>query len=244
MKTTHTLVLIVAAFAGLILLTASRDSAPPPEPAPRTIAVTGTAVVHTVPDTVVWHLTTRAEHADLGRAKAASDRELQAVLAAARDLGLAEEDIQTGQLRADREYHRDQWGESTRFRHWNVSRQVTLTQRELDGFDGMLTALVEAADVELHYKLRSSRIHERRADTRLDAGRLARTKAEALGAERGGELGEVLTVDEIAGGGYAYNPLANAAFHDPVSVADASTGTFAPGTIEVRVAVGATFGIL
>jgi uncharacterized protein len=239
------LVSAVAVAALVVVFTVTRDQPAAAQPERRTVSVTGTAVVHTVPDTVVWHLTTTDEHSDLERAMGASDRKLQAVLAAARRIGLAEADLQTGHLRVDREFYRDEWGNSTRFRHWNVVRDITLTERSIDDFDAMLTALVSAADVEMRYELRSSRIHDLRAGTRLDAVGLARTKAEAMVNELGGELGDALTVEEQSSGGRPFNPLANAAFYDTgtMHAADATQGTFAPGTIEVRISVWVTFAI-
>jgi uncharacterized protein YggE len=64
----------------------------------RTVTVSGTATTRTTPDTVVWSITTSTVHKNLVQAKEASDKQMQAILAAARKLGVKPEDLQTGLL--------------------------------------------------------------------------------------------------------------------------------------------------
>ena len=53
-------------------------------------------------------------------------------------------------------YDRDQAGNQTSFRHFQVERTVTLRQRDTSRFDEVLARLVGAGDVEVSYSLESS----------------------------------------------------------------------------------------
>jgi len=104
--------------------------------------------------------------------------------------------------------------------------------------------------MEVNFGLESSRIHELRAETRLKAVRIAKEKAAAMVGEVGAKLGKIRTLDEYKRpelppyGGFG-GAASNVAYFDAASALapDVSTGTFAPGAIEVRVTVYATFEI-
>jgi len=211
----------------------------------RTISVSGTAVARTVPDLVVWHVTTSDFDKNLLRAKESSDNKLKAILALREELGVNPEDMETGHLRIEREYHRDEHGNRTEFKHFAVTRSITIRQRDLKRFDEFLSKLVSSAEMEVSLGFESSRLHELRAETRLRALRIAREKAQAMAEELGDKLGMVLTVEEYRPSAAGRDWVSNVAYFDPESrlPADVSSGTFAPGAIEVRVTVYATFAI-
>ncbi len=217
-----------------------------PEKPTRAVSVAGTAVTRTVPDIIVWHVTTSDYDKDLLRAKESSDKKLKAVLALKDELAVKPEDLQTGHLSIRREYHRDAHGHRTEFKHFAVTRNVTLKQRDLKRFDEFLTKLVSAAEMEVRFNFESSRIHELRADTRLKALRVARDKAEAMTRELGTKLGKVLTIDELRPSDrsreWAGSNIAFTAAGDRPAV-DVASGTFAPGAIEVQITVYAAFEI-
>jgi uncharacterized protein len=227
----------------LLVFACAATSAVPEYTRDRTISVTGTAVTRTTPDTVVWHVTTTSAHRDLVRAKEDSDNQMQAILATARELGVAEDDLQTGYLSVDKEYEYDNYGNQGGFKHFAVTRQITLKERDTSKFDAFLTGLVHSADMEVRYTLESSRIHELRAETRLKSVAIAREKADAMAGELGASLGEVLTINEQTDWGYGNMMANNWAWDDQGGAAaiDATTGTFAPGSIEVKVSVGTVF---
>ncbi len=212
-------------------------------PLERTISVTGTAVTHTVPDIVVWHVTTTSEHRDLGRAKEDSDGQMKALLATARELGVEDKDMQTGYLSVAKEYDHDHYGNQGAFKQFRVTRQITIKERDTSQFDAFLTGLIRSADMEVRYTLESSRIHEIRAETRLKSVALAREKAQAMASELGANIGDVMLVEEQSDWGYGPMLANNWSWDDRGDTAaiDATDGTFAPGSIEVRVSVGTTF---
>lgn len=230
------------------LVEAQRPETPPP---PRTITVAGTAVTKVVPDMVVWHVNTQDCNPILVTAKESSDQKLKSILGLKQELGLKDEDLQTGWLSIEREYHRDAHGNRTEFKHFTVRRSVTIKQRDISRFDEFLSRLVGSAEMEVSFELQSSRIHELRADTRLKAVSLARGKAEAMTNELGAKLGKVLTISEFRPDATTSSwpqqwANSNAMWAAPEPSAlevDVASGTFAPGSIEIRVTVYATFEI-
>jgi uncharacterized protein YggE len=211
----------------------------------RTISVAGTAVTRTMPDTIVWHITTSDFSKDLMSAKESSDRKFKAILGLRDELGIGKDDLETGHLSIQREYERDERGIRGEFKHFAVMRSVTIRERDLNRFDEFFSRLVSSAEMEVNVSFESSEVHKLRAETRLKALRIAKDKAAAMAGELGAKLGKVLTIDEHRASGRPFNVMSNAAFFDEGSRAevDSSSGTFAPGAIEVSVTVYVTFAI-
>jgi uncharacterized protein YggE len=141
-------------------------------------------------------------------------------------------------------FDRDQAGNITSFRHFEVVRTVTLRQRDTSLFDEVLASLIETADVEVSYQLESSDYHNLRAQTRLDAVQAAREKAAAMTELLGANLGRVLRIAEPQESYGSATFLSNRAFAAPREVEpDTAPGTFAPGAIEIRVSIEVDFEI-
>lgn len=212
---------------------------------PRHVAVTGTSVVQVQPDTVVWHITIRRMSRELATAQAACDESVKVILALRTKLTLKPEDAQTGNLSIEKIYDRDQSGNQTSFRHFQVERTITLRQRDTTRFDAILAELVQAADVEVSYTLESSQYLAVRAKTRLEAVTAAREKAAAMTELLGGKLGKVLRIAERQETwGSPYLATGNTISMEPRQIEpDQAPGTFAPGSIEVRVSIDVVFEI-
>jgi uncharacterized protein len=222
--------------------------APAGEPPPRTVSVTGTAVTQTVPDTIVWRLTTYDFGRDLLKAKAESDAKLKAILALRGTLGIGDEDLQTGQVRIEKVFERDRSGNQGEFKHYAINRDVTIRERDLKRFDEFLTKLVTSAQADLNFSFESSRMIDLRKETRLKAIAAAKEKAAALCGALGATLGKVITIEEGGepwGGSYANRGMENTISIDETALraADIAGGTFAPGSVEVRISVRTTFAI-
>jgi len=212
----------------------------------RTVSVTGTTVIRTVPDVITWRIQTIDTDKNLVRAKESSDEKLKKILSLRETLGIKPQDVQTSYLSIRREFERDQRGSrTTEFKHFAVNRSVTIQQRDLKRFDEYLTKLVSSAEMEVSFSFGTSRMHELRANARVNAVEVAKEKAEAMTKTLGAKIGKVLKIDEHRPAGYPRSFASNSAFSDvggqlPV---DATSGTFAPGAIEVRVSVHVTFEI-
>jgi uncharacterized protein YggE len=212
---------------------------------PRHVSVTGTTIARAQPDIVAWNVTIRRTNRELEKATAACDEGVKKVLALRGQLKIRPQDAQTGYLSVQKIYDRDQAGNQTSFRHFEVVRTVTLRQQDTKGFNEVLAQLVGADDVEVSYQLESSDYHKLRAQTRLEAVKAAREKAAAMTELLGGKLGRVLRIAEPRESwGSQYSGISNTAFAGPRQAEpDEAPGTFAPGSIEIRVSIEVDFEI-
>lgn len=229
-------------FVGLSLSVATAEEA---RLSPRHVSVTGTAIARAQPDTVVWNITVRRTNRDLAKAQADCDEGVKKVLALRGQLKIKPQDAQTGYLSVHKVYDRDQAGNQTSFRHFEVVRSITLRQQDTTRFDEVLGQLMDTADVEVSHHLESSEYHKLRAQTRLEAVKAARDKAGAMTELLNAKLGRVLRIAEPKEG---YSPfsagLSNTAFAAPRQAEpDEAPGTFAPGSIEIRVSIDVDFEI-
>ena len=210
----------------------------------RTVSVTGTAVMKTIPDVVVWSIRAEDVDQDLMTAKARSDDKMKKILALQKTLGIKPQDIQTGHLNVQKVYAKDRYGNRTVFKHFMVTRSVTIKQRKLHQFDDFLTQLLSAAELDVRFEFASSCLHELHAETRLQAIAAAKAKAEAMSSALGAKCVRVLTISETPPpGAYPRNEAYGSAFVDGTQQgqADVAAETFAPGAIEVRIRVYVVF---
>lgn len=224
---------------GVVQLQADDDSA-------RRVSVTGTAITRVQPDLVVWNVVARRTNQDLAEAQADCDAIVKRILALRAEEKLKPEDVQTGYLSIQKIYDRDQAGNVTSFKHYEVVRTITLRQRDTSRFDEVLAKLVATNNVEVSYQLESSDYHKLRVQTRLDAVRVAREKAAAMTELLGATLGRVVRISEPKTGGDTSfsNYRSNSVSVAPRDAeADEEPGTFAPGAIEVRVSIDVEFEI-
>lgn len=240
MKLKRSLLVFSALLCWLPFSSKSAHANPELAPIERHITVTGTAVTRTTPDTVVWHVTLTTTNKNLVRAKDQSDSQVQAILATTRELGLKPDDVQTGFLDVGREYEEGEYGQWGDFKHFRMTRQVTITQRDTSQFDAVLTGLIKSSDMEVRYTLESSQIQEIQATTRLKAVTSAREKATAMANALDAEIGEVMDIYEHADMGYG-RLAANSVLEMGHAGGMDSMGTFAPGSIDVEVSVGVRF---
>jgi uncharacterized protein YggE len=207
----------------------------------REISVSGTVEAKTAPDRAVWHISLRDTDKNLQEAKRRNDERVKAILALREKLKLPEGDLETGHVGVYREYEQTQRGERGNFKHFVVSRDVTIRQRDLKRFDQFLETLLASSDMEVNFQLESSRFHEVRSQTRLKALQVAKEKAAAMAAELGGKLGPVLKIEEYRPRETWQSPISNAGFTESAPTPDQGSETFVPGAISVRATVYVTF---
>ena len=209
----------------------------------RSISVSGTVETKTAPDRIVWRISLTDTNKNLREAKKTNDEKVKAVVALREKLGIAEGDLETGHVNVRREYERSQHGYRGDFKHFVVTRSVTIRQCDLKRFDEFLDALVSSAEMEVGFSPESSRLHEVRAETRLKALQAARDKAAAMARVVDAKLGPVLTVNEHPPGRRWSSPASNVAYFHSKPPVDLATEKFVPGAIDVRVTVYATFAL-
>lgn len=207
----------------------------------RSVSVSGTVQTKTAPDMIVWRISLTDTDKDLLAAKKANDEKVKAVLALRQKLDIPGGDLETGQVSIQREYERGQHGERGAFKHFAVYRSVTIRQRELSRFDEYLDRLVASAEMEVSFSFESSKIHDVRADTRLQALLAAKKKAQAMAEAVGAGLGRALTINEHSDNRGFGSPLSNSISVQSMPSVDSSSDTFVPGAILVSVTVYAVF---
>jgi uncharacterized protein YggE len=230
-------------FLMALLLSCGAAAAEEIKLAPRHVAVTGTSISRVQPDTVVWHINIRRTDRELAKAQAECDEGVKKVLSLRTELKLKPEDVQTGYLSAHKVYDHDARGNQTSFRHFQVQRSITLRQRDSASFDATLAQLV-AAEAEVSYSLESSAYHATRAKTRLDSVNAARKKATEMTELLGAKVGRVLRIAEPQESFGRSSPTSNSGFSAPRQAEpDEAPGTFAPGSIEIKVSIEVAFEI-
>jgi uncharacterized protein YggE len=211
----------------------------------RTISVTGTVETRVAPDHIVWSIDLRDADPDIGAAKQASDEKTEAIVGLRDQLGIEEGDIETGHVRIQKAYNRDEHGRQTSFKEFVVTRNITIRQRDLKRFDEYLDTLVSSADIEVNFRLATSELQEVRAATRLDALRMAKKKAADMAEVVGAKLGPALTIRERE---RSTSSLEYDGTNGTVTISEPSielaTARFVPGALTVKISVDATFELL
>ena len=210
----------------------------------RTISVSGTVETKTAPDLIIWRITLMDTGSDLRKAKRKSDEKVTAIVALREQLEIGAGDFQTGHVSVRREYEKDERGNRTDFKHFVVTRSVTIYQRDLKRFDEYLDTLVAGAEMEISFSFDSTRRHTVRRETRLRAMETAKDKAAAMAEVAGAKLGPVLTISEHGpGGGRSGMGLSNNSILHSTSSVDIATERFVPGAISIKESVYATFAL-
>tara|TARA_Y100001934_G_scaffold278859_1_gene381132 strand:+ start:879 stop:1625 length:747 start_codon:yes stop_codon:yes gene_type:complete len=213
----------------------------------RSITVTGRATTHVAPDIILWQISATTMHQNLSQAKGANDKQIKAIIKMAKKFKIKDKDIQTGRLDITKEYHHEKYGNRGKFKHFELTRQVTLKQKNLKKFDQFLSALVKNTDINVNYSLSVSNLEELKAETRLKAVVAGRDKARALLKQLDEKLGPVLTLSENPTSHYKrLESMANVSFMRSPQSGGGSGGsgsTFAAGSIEVKASVHITFAI-
>lgn len=224
-----------------LLLTSVPAGADEIKSSPRYVSVMGTATSKVQADTVVWHIQIRRMNKDLAKAQAESDEGVKKVLALKSELNLTPEDLQTGYMSIQKVFDRDQFGNQTTFRHFEINRSVTIRQRDISRFDAVLAKLISTADIDVNYTLESSELQATRNKTRLEAVSAARKKATEMTELLGAKIFRVLRIVEPPEHAVPYMP--NVMTMSRQGAAEGADSSFVPGTIEVKVSIEVAFEI-
>lgn len=228
--------LVAVVTLGLFAPTVIGDDQLPPH-----IEVTGTAVTKVMPDYIEWSLTLQATHIDPAQAKLEVDQSVKNLLAVRDELEIRVEDFETGAASVQRMTRYDRKAEQEVFLGYQITRRIIIRQRDLEKFDVFLTAFAKEGQT-FHMSMRSSEQEKNMRDTRIEAVKAAKAKAEELAAALEVRLGMPLRIDASA-----TRPQATEMSNRMMTVAGDPVGTkvsFTPGAIEIRVQVQATFELL
>lgn len=181
------LLLLSLCSALLLALPASADE--------RYISVSGEGQVSAWPDYLSIRLQISATERNASAAKARVDQSMNALLALSRDLNVAEKDIEAARITNQPVY---EWVNNQRqLRGEQVSRQVTLTLRDLEQYTALVHQLLQLDAVQIQH---SQPGFNDPAALVLKASTLAltqaRQKATDMAAVLGNRLGKVLSIEE------------------------------------------------
>lgn len=190
---------VVVLFLLVAAAVATAESVPTdPAPAARIITVAGAADTLIVPDQAVWRIKLTGTDKDLQEAKKQTDLKLRAVASLCDDHDIGKGQREIGRIRMVRIYNRDKHGNQKGFKHYKVTRHVTVRQRDLNRFETFFEQLLAHAGSDISFSYESSIINQVRTDVRLRAMQTARRKAVAMVAAVDACLGLVMTISEFA----------------------------------------------
>jgi uncharacterized protein YggE len=187
-----------------------------------------------VPDIAVFSLSIEKVLNDLKEAKTDVDRRTDSVLQLAKKLGMKPDDAKSTELRM---YPKYDWQDKTRvFQGYCVSRDITLTLRDVGKLTQLVDGLVEAEISEIeHTEMQSSVQDDLEARALADAIAKAKQKAQSIASQFGADLGPVFSVSEVpldgsSSGGICY-----------LREALPEMETFSPGTITISKSIFVAF---
>lgn len=199
----------------------------------QTITVVGQGKVSVEPDVAQVSIGVETSAETVGEAVAANGTQMEAILAALKDLGIAEKDIQTMNysIQLDRypePMPRAEGSSEEPAPQYRVSNMVNVTIRDLDKVGDVLDAVIEAGANNIwgvSFSLDDPEAAQ--AEARANAIADALSRAEALAELTGVELGPVMAVSEVIGGGVS--PVSAAMVERAVS----GGGPISPGELEI-----------
>jgi hypothetical protein len=164
--------------------------------AEKLVTVTGEATVAVAPDAAVIRIGVSSQDKTARAASDANAKQMTAVLAAIKDIGIAERDIQTSRLSLQPQYDPNKSG-TARLTGFQASNQVTVKIRDIDKLPSVLDRAIaaganEMSGIEFVVSEQSKLLDRARGDAIADAYRKADLYAKAAGAK----LGHVIAITE------------------------------------------------
>jgi hypothetical protein len=164
----------------------------------RQVTVVGQGEATGTPDTAHVEIGVETSAPTTGEALQRNNDQVDAVITRLKDLGVAENDIQTSNFNMYAQYN----DEGRQITGYNVSNTVSVTIRNLDQTGSLLDEVVQVGANRI-YGI-SFRVDDPTAlmeQARNEAVANARQKAERLAQQSGASLGEVLVITENIGSG-------------------------------------------
>jgi uncharacterized protein YggE len=162
----------------------------------RSVTVTGEATVAIAPDAAVIRIGVSSQDKTAREASDANAKQMSAVLAAIKDTGIAERDIQTSRLSLQPQYDTNKSG-TARLTGFQATNQVTIRIRDIDKLATVLDRAIaaganEMSGIEFVVTEQSKMLDQARDDAIADARRKAELYAKAAKVN----LGNVISISE------------------------------------------------
>lgn len=232
---------VVAALAAAVLIGPRQGISAEDGTLPRIISVSGLGEVKTRPDMATISTGVVTEGTTAKEALAKNNSAMAAVIAALKNAGVAEDDIQTSDFSVSPKYPPYQPNQTTapRIVGYTVSNQVTANVKDLAKLGGILDTLVQSGSNQINGI--AFGVDEPKAqldEARKKAVADARAKAELYAEAAGVSLGKVIQISESS----AVVPPVPMFRREAMAAADASV-PIAAGTQTVAANVSITFEI-
>ena len=225
--------------------TAEQQAVPVTAPAEtqRAITVVGVGRVNLVPDIAKINVGVEERAATVSEAKSTVDQRMEAILAALKELNVADKDIQSSyySIYYEQEPYQPvarEGGSSAEPRGaYRVSSMLEITVRDVEKAGDVLNALVTAGANQVYgVNLTVSDDQKWQNDAREKAIADAQARAQEFARLTDVELGQVLSVSEVIGGAVPYVAYAERGM-------GGGGGGISPGELEMSTQVQVTFAI-
>jgi len=192
MRTTHALVFAFAT----VLAALAPASAQTAERVEKLITVSGEGTAAAVPDSAVIRLGVSSQGKTARAASDANAKEMTTVLAAIKESGVADRDIQTTSLSLQPQYEQNKPG-APRLIGFQANNQVTVKIRDIANLPSVLDRAISAganemSGIEFVVSEQAKLLDKARTDAIADA----RRKAELYAAAAGMKVGRVMAISE------------------------------------------------
>jgi len=203
------------------------------------VVTSAEAEVSGTPDQLSFSATVHNKAATNGAALTMSNRDVRAIIAAAKKHGVASRDIKTPNISVQPDYDYSSRG-APRITGYTATERVTIMVRKLGTAGTVIGAVTTAAGNAVRVggiSLSISNRDELVAQARANAVKKSKAAAEALAKASGREVGELEYVEEVTPQ-YGYPYPAAAKFLDSVALTRGSYSTpIRPGKQQVSVTV-------
>jgi uncharacterized protein YggE len=218
------------------------DSMLQAEALPRTITVVGDGKATTAPDIAVINIGVQVSDPDVKTATSQATGQMEAVIATLKEMGVADEDIQTSyyNLYVDRPYGPQGPVNEAQYQ---VSNTMQVTIRNPEQITDLLGATIEAGANNINsVEFRLSDPAELRSEARAKAVADAEARATELADLNGLVIGPVVSVSEVIDSGayFISEQSANAA----VGLGGGGAGPISPGDVTVSAQLQIVYGVL
>jgi uncharacterized protein YggE len=218
----------------VLLIIAAGIAACPAQAADKLVTVTGEATVAIAPDAAVIRIGVNSQGKTAREASDANAKQMTSVLAAIKDAGVADRDVQTSRLSLQPQYDPNKSG-TARLLGFQVTNQLTVKIHDIDKLPTFLDRAIaaganEMSGIEFVVSEQSKLLDQARDDAITDGHRKAELYAKAAGAR----IGQVLSIVEEG----------SSAPPRPVQAMRAAGVPIAPGEQTLRAVVTVTYALI
>ncbi|HUN23719.1 MAG TPA: SIMPL domain-containing protein [Anaerolineales bacterium] len=192
---------ITALTAGVAVALSACGNAPVVggNPQPRSVNVTGSSVVYAKPDIGQVSVGIEVVDSTVQAAMSQNEQVMQKILAALKEQGVAEEDIQTSNFSVWVDQTYDENGNPQKIAGYRVSNDLTIIVRDVNKIGIVLEAATNAGANKIYgISFAFSDTSALREQAREKAVADAKAKAEALAKLSGATVGQVLSISEYS----------------------------------------------